>query len=66
LRAYSRSIRRLAADPPARCWEAESAARVVKNLGAVPTAVEQEQRTRRRDRRLLALRQHKIASSKID
>lgn len=64
---YSSFYRRLAADPARPgVWEAESAARVVKNLGATLTVSEQEQRTRRRDRRLLALRQHKIASSKID
>jgi 3-hydroxyacyl-CoA dehydrogenase len=64
---YSSFYRRLAADPaPPDVWEAGSASRVVENLGAALTAPEREQRTRRRDRRLLALRQHKIASSKID
>jgi len=64
---YSSFYRRLAADPAhPGVWEAEGAARVVKNLGAALNAAEREERTRRRDRRLLALRQHKSASSKID
>jgi L-gulonate 3-dehydrogenase len=64
---YSDFYRRLAADPARpEVWEGEKAARVVASLGAPPTASEREQRTRRRDRRLLALRRHKITSSKIE
>ena len=64
---YSSFYRRLAADPPGPdVWEGASAARVVGTLGAPLNAAEREQRTRRRDRRLLALRRHKTASSKTD
>jgi len=64
---YSSFYRRLAADPPPPdVWGAGSAERVVKDLGAAPSETDRERRTRWRDRRLLALRQHKIASSKID
>ena len=61
---YGSFYRRLAADPPRPdVWEGQQAARVVGALGAPLNSAEREQRTRRRDRRLLALRQHKIASS---
>lgn len=58
---YSSFYRRLAADPPAASvWEGDSAARVTSALGAPLTPAEREQRTARRDRRLLALRRHKL------
>jgi len=58
---YSGFYRRLAADPPAgSVWEGDSAARVTNALGAPLTPAEREQRTARRDRRLLALRRHKL------
>ena len=64
---YSSFYRRLAADPPRPdVWEGQQAARVAAALGAPLNSAEREQRTRRRDRRLLALRQHKIASSKTE
>jgi 3-hydroxyacyl-CoA dehydrogenase len=64
---YSLFYRRLAADPPRPdVWEGQQAARVVAALGAPLNSAEREQRTRRRDRRLIALRQHKIASSKTE
>jgi 3-hydroxyacyl-CoA dehydrogenase len=64
---YSSLYRRLAADPArADVWEAPNAERVVEQLGATLTTSERQRRTRRRDRRLLALREHKIASSKIE
>src|SRR5205823_7089538 len=61
---YSAFYRRLAADPPrSDVWESQSAARVVAALGGPLSNSERERRTRRRDRRLLSLRQHKITSS---
>jgi L-gulonate 3-dehydrogenase len=64
---YSSFYRRLAADPPRPdVWEASNADRAVHELGTTLTTSERERRTRRRDRRLLALRQHKIASTKIE
>ena len=64
---YSSFYRRLAADPPRPdVWEGQQAARVVAALAAPLNSAEREQRTRRRDRRLLALRQHKIATSKTE
>jgi 3-hydroxyacyl-CoA dehydrogenase len=64
---YSAFYRRLAADAPRPdVWEDQQAARVVSALDAPLTSAERERRTRRRDRRLLALRQHKIASSNTE
>ena len=61
---YSDFYRRLAADPAhPDVWEGERAARVVGALGVPLSAAERDERTRRRDRRLLALRQHRKASS---
>ena len=64
---YSSFYRRLAADPArAEVWEMSNANRAVEQLGTSLTASERQRRTRRRDRSLLALRQHKIASSKTE
>ena len=64
---YSDFYRRLAADPARpEVWEGERAARVVAALGAPLNRAERERRTERRDRRLLALRRHKITSSKTE
>jgi L-gulonate 3-dehydrogenase len=64
---YSSFYRRLAADPPRPdVWKDQQAARVVAELGAPLNRAERERRTCRRDHRLLALRQHKIASSKSE
>jgi L-gulonate 3-dehydrogenase len=64
---YSGFYRRLAADPPSPdVWKGEQAERVIASLGAPLRAAERERRTRERDRSLLALREHKIASSKTE
>jgi L-gulonate 3-dehydrogenase len=58
---YSGLYRRLAADPaPSSVWEGQSAERVAAALGAPLTAAQRDQRTAWRDRRLLALRRHKL------
>lgn len=58
---YSGLYRRLAADPtPSSVWEGQSAARVAAALGAPLTAAQRDERTAWRDRRLLALRRHKL------
>ncbi len=58
---YSGFYRRLAADPaPPSVWEGPSAARVAAALDAPLTPAHREARTARRDRRLLALRRHKL------
>lgn len=64
---YSGFYRRLAGDPaPATVWEEQSAAVVTEAIGAPLTASQRDQRTAWRDRRLLALRRHKLDSeSKI-
>ena len=64
---YSGFYRRLAGDPaPATVWEEQSAAVVTEAIGAPLTASQRDQRTAWRDRRLLALRRHKLGSeSKI-
>ena len=60
---YSGFYRRLAADPAApSVWEGDSAARVADALGAPLTDADRDQRTAWRDRRLLALRRHKLSS----
>ena len=60
---YSGFYRRLASDPaPATVWEEHSAAVVNDAIGPPLTAAEREQRTAWRDRRLLALRRHKLDS----
>ncbi len=60
---YSGFYRRLAADPaPPKVWEEQSAERVTAALGAPLTAAQRNQRTAWRDRRLLALRRHKLDS----
>ena len=60
---YSGFYRRLAVDPaPPAVWEEQSAGRVAAALGAPLTAAQREQRTAWRDRRLLALRRHKLDS----
>jgi 3-hydroxyacyl-CoA dehydrogenase len=57
---YSGFYRRLAEAPPApSVWDAASATRVATTLGPPPDARTLDARTRRRDRRLLALRKHK-------
>jgi L-gulonate 3-dehydrogenase len=64
---YSGFYRRLAADPARpEVWEGERAARVVAALGVSLSRAERERRTEWRDRRLLALRRHKITSSKTE
>src|SRR5437667_121116 len=61
---YSSFYRTLASKPPApTVWEGDDVEKVVAALGAPLAAAERERRTRERDRRLLALRRHKIASS---
>ncbi|MBA2548295.1 MAG: 3-hydroxyacyl-CoA dehydrogenase [Burkholderiaceae bacterium] len=58
---YSGFYRRLAVDPaPPSVWEGASAERVAAALGAPLTAVQRDRRTEWRDRRLLALRRHKL------
>lgn len=58
---YSGFYRRLAADPaPASVWEGQGAAHVATALGAPLTAAQRDERTGWRDRRLLALRRHKL------
>jgi L-gulonate 3-dehydrogenase len=58
---YSGFYRRLAADPaPPMVWDGESAARVAAALEKPMTPAEREQKMQWRDRRLLALRRHKI------
>ena len=58
---YSGFYRRLAVDPaPPSVWEGPSAERVAAALGAPLTAAQRDQRTQWRDRRLLALRRHKL------
>ena len=58
---YSGMYRRLATDPaPSSVWEGQSAARVAAALGAPLTVEQRDQRTAWRDRRLLALRRHKL------
>ena len=60
---YSGFYRRLAVDPaPAAVWEEQSVERVAAALGTPLTAAQREQRTAWRDRRLLALRRHKLDS----
>ena len=60
---YSGFYRRLAADPaPATVWEKQSAARVTEAIGTPLTEAQRDQRTAWRDRRLLALRRHKLDS----
>ena len=64
---YSGFYRRLAADPPApTVWDAESANRVGDALGPPPDANVLDARTRWRDRRLMALAQHKHDQSDIE
>jgi 3-hydroxyacyl-CoA dehydrogenase len=64
---YSGFYRRLAADPPApSVWEGESAQRVVAALGRPAAPDERERLTQWRDRRLLALRRHKIDNDTTD
>lgn len=61
---YSGFYRRLAVDPaPPSVWEGASAERVVSALGAPLTAAQRDHRTEWRDRRLLALRRHKLEES---
>ncbi|MDQ3445158.1 MAG: 3-hydroxyacyl-CoA dehydrogenase [Pseudomonadota bacterium] len=58
---YSGFYRRLAVDPaPPSVWEGPSAERVAAALGTPLTAAQRDQRTEWRDRRLLALRRHKL------
>ena len=58
---YSGLYRRLATDPaPASVWEGQSAARVAAALDAPLTAAQRDERSAWRDRRLLALRRHKL------
>jgi L-gulonate 3-dehydrogenase len=58
---YSGLYRRLAADPaPSSVWEGQSAERVAAALGTSLTTAQRDQRTDWRDRRLLALRRHKL------
>ncbi|MBC8118903.1 MAG: 3-hydroxyacyl-CoA dehydrogenase, partial [Burkholderiaceae bacterium] len=60
---YSGFYRRLATDPATpSVWEGNSAARVADALGAPLSAAERDQRTAWRDRRLLALRRHRLES----
>jgi len=64
---YSDFYRRLAVDPARpEVWESEHVARIVAALGAPMRPSERTERTQRRDRRLLALRRHKITSSKTE
>jgi L-gulonate 3-dehydrogenase len=57
---YGDFFRRVAADPAGPdVWEGDGAARVVAALGTPLSASARDARTRWRDRRLLALRQHK-------
>ncbi|HVG04104.1 MAG TPA: 3-hydroxyacyl-CoA dehydrogenase [Burkholderiaceae bacterium] len=58
---YSGLYRRLAADPaPPSVWEGQSAANVAAALEAPLTTAQRNERSAWRDRRLLALRRHKI------
>jgi len=64
---YSGLYRRLAADPAAPgVWEGDSAARVVAALGQPVAPDERERLMQWRDRRLLALRRHKMDRDDID
>jgi 3-hydroxyacyl-CoA dehydrogenase len=58
---YSGFYRRLASDPaPSSVWDKKSAERVAAALGTPLTTAQRDQRTEWRDRRLLALRRHKL------
>jgi L-gulonate 3-dehydrogenase len=64
---YAGFYRRLAASPPdPEVWGADNAARVASALGPPPAAGELAARTRWRDRRLLALREHQRAQPDFD
>ncbi len=64
---YSGLYRRLAADPaPPSVWEGQSAANVAAALEAPLTTAQRDQRTAWRDRRLLALRRHKLDTESHD
>ena len=64
---YSGFYRRLAADPPSpSVWEGESAGRVVAALGQPIGPGERERLMQWRDRRLLALRRHKMDRESLD
>ena len=64
---YSGLYRRLAADPaPPSVWEGQSAANVAAALEAPLTTAQRDQRTAWRDRRLLALRRHKLDTESQD
>jgi 3-hydroxyacyl-CoA dehydrogenase len=64
---YRGFYRRLAADPPPpNVWEGESAERVVTALGQPVAAGERERLMQWRDRRLLALRRHKMEREALD
>jgi L-gulonate 3-dehydrogenase len=61
---YGGFYRRLAEAPPAASvWDAGSAAKVAATLGPTPDARRLDARTRWRDRRLMALAQHKRTQS---
>lgn len=58
---YSGLYRRLAADPaPPSVWQGQSAARVAAALDVPLTDAQRDERTEWRNRRLLALRRHKL------
>ena len=58
---YSGFYRRLAADPaPPSVWDQKSAERVTGAIGTPLSAAQRDQQTQWRDRRLLALRRHKL------
>lgn len=64
---YSGFYRRLAEAPPApSVWDAQSATRVAGTLGPPPGAQALAVRTRWRDRRLMALAQHKRTQSESE
>lgn len=64
---YSGFYRRLAADPaPPSVWEGPKAERVVAALGPPLTPAQRDARTEWRDRRLLALRRHKLTAASTD
>ena len=64
---YSGFYRRLAEAPPAPAvWDAESATRVAATRGPPPDAPALDARTRWRDRRLMALAQHKRQQSESE